>query len=154
IREACLLNNPGLIGLSIDIYGTWQPRPASALQGVTGKGQEQALKEVTGVVALNSCDIVTRPSAGGAFQHILHSLPDASAPPFPNKGAFPMHEDPQASGLSSPNPSTPARLQEQAPTDTTLRETRVLLEEVRLERAQLALERRLLACTLPERVKT
>ncbi|HEX7735231.1 MAG TPA: hypothetical protein VF458_10210 [Ktedonobacteraceae bacterium] len=154
VREAYLLNNPGLIGLSIDIYGTWQPRAASGLQSGSGRGQEQALKEVTGVVALNSCDIVTRPSAGGAFQHILHSLPGASLPPFSNEGAFPMHEDPQAQSLSSPDHTTPERLQEQAPADTTLQETRVLLEEVRLERAQLALERRLLECTLPERVKT
>jgi hypothetical protein len=62
----------------------------------------QALKDITGVVALNSCDIVTRPSAGGAFQHILHSLAGASSSSssFPDEGAFPMHEDVQASSLS------------------------------------------------------
>ena len=154
IREACLLQNPGLIGLSIDIYGTWQPRPASGLSPDAGASQARALKDVTGVVALNSCDIVTRPSAGGAFQHILHSLPRPNVPPSPDEGAFPMHEESQVSHLAPVENTQPERLQEQTLADSTLSETRTLLEEVRLERAQLALERRLLECTLPEQVKT
>jgi phage major head subunit gpT-like protein len=154
IREACQLDNPGLIGLSIDIYGTWQPRTSPGLN--PGPGRGQALKDITGVVALNSCDIVTRPSAGGAFQHILHSLAGASSSSssFPDEGAFPMHEDVQASSLSPTEQIPPERLQEQAPADPTLHEARSLLAEVRLERAQLALERRLLECALPERIKT
>lgn len=144
IREACTLNNPGLIGLSIDIYGTWQPRPSSS----AGNGQAQTLRDVTGVVALNSCDIVTRPSAGGAFQHILHSLPAASNPPLFQKGSFSMSEE---TPLST-DPTTPAQSAPATP-DAMTQEARTLLEEVRLERAGLALERRLLECSLPERLK-
>lgn len=66
IREACALGHPDLIGLSIDIFGQWQLNEASKA------------REVTGVVSLNSCDIVTRPSAGGAFRRILHSGPPDS----------------------------------------------------------------------------
>lgn len=137
IREACMLNNPGLIGLSIDIYGTWQPRPAS--------GRASTLKDVTGIVALNSCDIVTRPSAGGAFQHILHHLPDNVSPCF-DEGVCPMHDQEVSS------PTDPTEL-EQTAADALTNEARTLLEEVRLERTQLALERRLLECTLPDRLK-
>lgn len=152
IRESCQLGNPGLIGLSIDIYGTWQPRPGGMKEG-------QTLKDVTGVVALNSCDIVTRPSAGGAFQHILHNLDHEFPPPIPQEGAFPMHEELQTGNLS-PTENAQAmlpeteRVREQVPADPALHEARTLLEEVRLERAQLALERHLLASVLPETVKT
>src|SRR5579883_600202 len=148
IREACLLGNPGLIGLSIDIYGTWQPRPRMK--------EGQALKEVTSVLSLNSCDIVTRPSAGGAFQHILHHLDHET---FPHEGAFPMHEELQAEA-TSPTENELAgaqaareRVQEQQQAEPTAREARKLLEELRVERAQLALERRLLECALPEAIK-
>lgn len=148
IREACALNNPGLIGLSIDIYGTWQPLPNSP-QGTSVKAG-QALKEVTSVLALNSCDVVTRPSAGGAFQHILHH-DDHSQAAFSPQGAFPMSE--QSNDLS-PTESSPEAVQEQLVNQQEAQETRALLAELRLERAQLALERRLLECTLPERIKT
>jgi hypothetical protein len=144
IREACTLNNPGLIGLSIDIYGTWQPRPSSS----AGSGRAQTLRDVTGVVALNSCDIVTRPSAGGAFQHILHSLPAASNSPLCQKGTLPMSEETPMSTAST----TPAQAASATP-EAMAQEARTLLEEVRLERAGLALERRLLECSLPERLK-
>jgi hypothetical protein len=60
IHEACLLNRPDLIGLSIDVFGQWQLNEATRA------------KEVTSIVSLNSCDIVTRPSAGGALRRILH----------------------------------------------------------------------------------
>lgn len=155
IREACLLGNPALIGLSIDIYGTWQPRTGPQMK------EGQALKEVTGVLALNSCDIVTRPSAGGAFQHILHGL-DAGAgdPPstFPHEGAFPMHDELQAQSTppvesAGTHPDDAERMQEQVPGDALTQETRKLLEDLRIERAHLALERRLLECALPEAVK-
>ncbi|HZO75622.1 MAG TPA: Mu-like prophage major head subunit gpT family protein [Ktedonobacteraceae bacterium] len=69
IREACALGHPDLIGLSIDIFGQWQLNEASKA------------REVTGVVSLNSCDIVTRPSAGGAFRRILHSAHPTPTPP-------------------------------------------------------------------------
>ncbi len=65
IKEAVALGRPELIGLSIDIFGTLQP----LTEAKTGR----RLQEVTGVMALNSCDVVTKPSAGGLFQHILHA---------------------------------------------------------------------------------
>lgn len=61
IQEAYSVGRPELIGLSVDIFGTWQMNEASKA------------KEVTHIVSLNSCDIVTRPSAGGAFRRILHT---------------------------------------------------------------------------------
>ncbi len=160
IREACLLGNPGLIGLSIDIYGTWQPLNDPRMK------EGRVLKEVTGVLALNSCDIVTRPSAGGAFQHILHSIERETTDPqstIPHEGAFLMHDELQVQAAASPaataeNANTPSaspeRVQEQLPGNPLAQETRTLLEELRVERAQLALERRLLECALPETIKT
>ncbi len=62
IQESVLLGRPNLIGLSIDIFGQWQ--------------QDGSTKKVTNVKQLNSCDIVTRPSAGGSVQRILHDLPN------------------------------------------------------------------------------
>src|SRR5947209_19979393 len=66
IQEACSLGRPELIGLSIDIFGQWQMNEASKS------------KDVTSVVSLNSCDVVTRPYAGGAFRRILHSQEKAA----------------------------------------------------------------------------
>jgi superfamily II RNA helicase len=60
IKESFEAGQPNLIGLSIDIFGQYQ------------FNQAMGAKEVTRVVSLNSCDIVTRPSAGGSFQRILH----------------------------------------------------------------------------------
>ncbi len=60
IREACQLSRPDLIGLSIDVFGQWQ------------LNESTRAKEITSIVSLNSCDIVTRPSAGGALRRILH----------------------------------------------------------------------------------
>jgi phage major head subunit gpT-like protein len=153
IVEAVEMGNPGLIGLSIDIYGTWQPLPGSRMK------EGQALKEVTSVLALNSCDIVTRPSAGGAFQHILHSLASETSSPqiLPQEGAFPMNE--QANNLFTAeqeaiNPQAkPERVQEQLPHELMAQETQAILEKMRLESAQLSLERRLLSSTLPDIVK-
>ncbi|MGH2510171.1 MAG: hypothetical protein ACRDHZ_22565, partial [Ktedonobacteraceae bacterium] len=157
ICEACALNNPGLIGLSIDIYGTWQPLPSPP--GAQAKN-EQALKEVTGVLALNSCDVVTRPSAGGAFQHILHNLVDNPHTAFSPEGAFPMHDQSndlsptEANAFTQHAQASPEQPQEQPTNQPEVQEARQLLAELRIERAQLALERRLLECTLPERIKT
>lgn len=61
IAEAVALGRPELVGLSVDLFGTWQINEASKA------------KQITSIVSLNSCDIVTRPSAGGAFQRIIHS---------------------------------------------------------------------------------
>jgi Mu-like prophage major head subunit gpT len=60
IKESFAAGQPNLIGLSIDIFGQYQ------------FNQGLGAKEVTRVVSLNSCDVVTRPSAGGSFQRILH----------------------------------------------------------------------------------
>lgn len=173
ICEAALLGNPGLIGLSIDIFGTWQPRAGPAVR------EGRALKEVTGVLALNSCDVVTRPSAGGAFQHILHDLAEpqrargallhsqdqddfphiANSPINPHEGAFPMHDEQAINPHVSTEPenepvASPQRVQEVLQDEPAPQEARTLLAELRLERAQLALERRLLECALPDAVKT
>src|SRR5579859_5028891 len=53
IQEAFVMGKPNLIGLSIDIFGNWQINEATKT------------KQITDVIALNSCDIVTKPSAGG-----------------------------------------------------------------------------------------
>jgi hypothetical protein len=60
VREACQLGRSNLVGLSIDIFGHWQ------------QDKIHNAKVVTRILALNSCDIVTRPSAGGSIQRILH----------------------------------------------------------------------------------
>ncbi len=60
VKEALSLGRPELIGLSVDIFGAWTHSDA------------HRAKDVTRVLSLNSCDIVTRPSAGGSFQRILH----------------------------------------------------------------------------------
>ncbi len=139
IREACTLGHPELIGLSIDIFGQWHLNEATHD------------KVVTEVVALNSCDIVTRPSAGGAFRRILHSISPHS------QGATLMEQSPLDTEAAS---TTPPPSQEQpAEGETTLNEQRqrlklaALLQEVQLERTQLLLERRLLESVLPEPVK-
>ncbi len=59
--EAVALGKPDLIGLSIDIFGAWE--------------QAESARNVTRIVSLNSCDVVTRPSAGGAIRRVLHSDP-------------------------------------------------------------------------------
>ncbi len=62
IAEVQQLGKPDLIGLSIDIFGNWQHDDATNA------------KTVTRVLALNSCDVVTRPSAGGTINRILHNV--------------------------------------------------------------------------------
>ena len=187
IREAVTLGRPELIGLSIDIYGTWQPRTdvvgaggigsQSRQKGATthshaqrtGSNAAQSLKEVTGVLALNSCDVVTRPSAGGSFQRVLQAQMMSGA--TPDEGAMFMNEQQQleetavvengqeitegAGGTHVPHVPQAPRLLEQeireAKEAQTLRTS--LLEELRRERAQLRLERRLLEAALPEAIK-
>ncbi len=71
IREAVSLGKPDLVGLSIDIFGVWEQA-----------SQANSARNVTRVHSLNSCDVVTRPSAGGSFQRVLHggTLPGMDAP--------------------------------------------------------------------------
>ena len=193
IREAVSLGRPELIGLSIDIYGTWQPRTDLAgtgrQKGANTRSQAQrstnassignttqSLKEVTGVLALNSCDVVTRPSAGGSFQRVLqaHMLSGMSSDELDEGATFmndsqPLTELQEAGNAGNTTNTTNAtNVQEgtgnsanrhvveqeirEAKEAQTLRTS--LLEELRRERAQLRLERRLLEAALPEAVKT
>lgn len=87
IQEAVSLGRPELIGVSIDILGQWQLSEATRH------------KHITNVLALNSCDVVTRPSAGGAIRRILHDMSEPeregnsdipnNSPTIPNKGDNP-----------------------------------------------------------------
>ncbi len=183
VREACSLGHHELIGLSIDIYGTWQFRngPREAAIPASPRSAAQSLKEVTRVLSLNSCDIVTRPSAGGAFQHILQSAGTSSTPQLVTpKGAFLMNELQDMTGTvaadsviatpdtggsiasstgTQPTTTSPNSMEHTLPTYSEAgqrvqeQQSRSLLEELRRERAQLALERRLLESILPEPVK-
>ena len=58
ICEALEQGVPGLVGISIDVDGMVEARQDASGQFTT---------EVTRIVRLNSCDIVTKPSAGGAI---------------------------------------------------------------------------------------
>jgi hypothetical protein len=154
IQEACTLGRPELIGLSIDIFGQWQLNEASKA------------KEVTSVAALNSCDVVTRPSAGGSFRRILHSLQsspgDAHTLPLVQAqqgDIYPMPDNNShlTETSSTVLPTSPLQDDEATPSqqaDTNEQQFNTLLQQLKLERAQLALERRLLESVLPEPVKT
>jgi hypothetical protein len=56
LREALEQGMPGLVGISIDVQATVEPQ-----RGAGG----QMVNAVTRFVAMNSCDVVTKPSAGG-----------------------------------------------------------------------------------------
>ena len=58
ICEALEQGIPGLVGVSIDVDGMVEARQDASGQMIT---------EVTRIARLNSCDIVTKPSAGGAI---------------------------------------------------------------------------------------
>ena len=131
IQEACTLGRPNLIGLSIDILAQWQLNEATKA------------REITQILALNSCDIVTRPSAGGAIQHILHSLSQGDSPMEPTTHE---PEEPQASNMASTNITEQHITEQQAQLNT-------LMHDLQLERSQLLLERRLLESALPEPVR-
>ncbi len=152
IQEACTLGKPELIGLSIDILGTWQLNEASKA------------REVTHVLSLNSCDIVTRPSAGGTFRRILHSdqgsensVSGRSTHSLHSEGVPPpmsqdtphdfqnLIQETQAVSTSTTTPNTPSLETEQ--------HVQALMHDLQRERAQLTLERRLLESILPEPVR-
>ncbi len=154
IREACELERPELIGLSIDILGHWQH---------DGGAKE---KHITQVVALNSCDIVTRPSAGGALRRILHSEELYDQPVFLPKKGDSMNETTQTqqnqqSQQAQQNQQTQSEVHEAVETsritEQHLEQQRAqveqLIEQVRHERADLRLERRLQECNLPRALK-
>ncbi len=139
LREAIQLGRANLIGLSVDILAQWQVNEASRV------------KEVTQIIALNSCDIVTRPSAGGAFQRILHAS---------SQGVSPMDHlqtpaetpQPPSTPTSSTGADSNADLSSSMSPDVLLQQEQInrLLRDLQLERAHLTLERRLLESTLPE----
>jgi phage major head subunit gpT-like protein len=162
LREACALGRPDLVGLSIDILGQWQLNEATRA------------KEITRVVSLNSCDVVTRPSAGGAIRRILHSTSSGADTPgialLSPLLSTQQGEHFRMSNLSDTphDPSVPeAGAQTQAtqgaaPLGSETHEQRLteeraqfdtLKRELQLERAQLTLERRLLESILPDPVK-
>jgi len=138
IQEASTLGRPELIGLSIDIFGQWQ------------RNEAEQTRTVTRVVSLNSCDIVTRPSAGGAFRRILHdeqtiqNEADASqvVHEFSSKGTT-MQQEPiqEQQSMTEQQALLPVSEMQQ------------MLAELRLQRAELLLERRLQESILPGVVK-
>jgi Mu-like prophage major head subunit gpT len=151
IHEACQLGRPELIGLSIDIFGQWQLNEATRA------------KEITRVVSLNSCDVVTRPSAGGSFRRILHSRqPDSlhMETLHTAQGVATMQE---LNSTSLSEGTLPVQ-EAQAPDSNhqvidlqQLEQLRLQVEQqvadIRLQRAELTLERRLHESILPLAVK-
>jgi len=182
IAESHEMGKPDLIGLSIDIFGHWE------------HDQAHDAKAVTRVVALNSCDVVTRPSAGGSIDRIMHdtegvslmqsveiaqgtssmntpgtrveasptptgdvsaqiteSVETGSAPgtgSMPGTGLVPVQGTGSVQGAGSVQGTIPmAQILEQQ-----REEIASLLEEVRLQRAQLALDKRLQESILPAAV--
>jgi len=153
IYEACGLGRPELIGLSIDIFGQWQLHEANKA------------REVTSVASLNSCDIVTKPSAGGTFRRILHSeqeLPYDQISDNTDKGAHaPMeptsHHSPQQENSTEQAQSlahAPSAFEKSEHFYEQQSQLNLLMQELQLERAQIFLERRLLESVLPDPVKS
>ncbi len=151
IQEAVALERPDLIGLSIDIFGNWQP------------SEERQAKQVTRVLSLNSCDIVTRPSAGGSFQRILHHHETQGEPHMMTSASMEQASDEQAqpdngTAFSPPTPPTLANSnasQAETPDQSRVMEAQqaaiqTALAEIQREKCALRLERRLMESQLPE----
>lgn len=154
IRESMTLKRPELIGLSIDIYGNWETNPTTKAM------------DVTQVLSLNSCDVVTKPSAGGAFQRILQGEnipmePTTKTPPVsPQDDKDTSHPAP----MGTPPPGTTDThkghpymssqiLEQQHLLEQQRLQVEQLMQQARLERAGLTLERRLQESILPAAVK-
>jgi hypothetical protein len=101
ISEAQQLGKPDLIGLSIDIFGNWQHDDATNA------------KAVTRILALNSCDIVTRPSAGGTINRILHHIGEENR--NRRDSALCLSVDPNRGGLSSMDPTNTQIIDQPSP---------------------------------------
>lgn len=145
IQEACQLGRSELIGLSIDIFGQWQ------------FNESTQAKEITDVVALNSCDVVTRPSAGGALRRILHHV-ESSDCSSNREGAVLISEPIEQMALPTFAPesatSSAEHIREQQQQLEQLRiQVEQQLAEARLQRAGLLLERKLQASILPQAVQ-
>jgi hypothetical protein len=181
IREACQLGRTDLIGLSIDVFGHWQPDDANNA------------KAVTRIIALNSCDVVTRPSAGGTLNRILHSVgttyregvssmnptietnpttteivdPAPTSPtqvahePSTTAGTQPSTQVQESTTTAVLEPLQPQLLQELARMQEQQRlieaqraEMEQLLAQARLDRAQALLEKKLQESVLPVAVRS
>ena len=151
IQEAVALEKPDLIGLSIDIFGNWQ------------QSEERQAKHVTRVLSLNSCDIVTRPSAGGSFQRILHSHDTQGEPHMMTSESLEQASGEQAQSGNNATfspPSSPTSTNAASAQAETMEQSRVLeaqqaaiqtaLAEIQREKCALLLERRLMESHLPE----
>jgi hypothetical protein len=143
VHEACELGRPDLVGLSIDVLGHWQ------------LNEETRARDVTRIVALNSCDVVTRPSAGGTFRRILHDETNPLLPPIPVQGETSLME--HTSANSQPEKTAQASQDTPAISQELIHEQQQqmaeMVQELQRERAQIMLERRLLESVLPEPVK-
>lgn len=145
VKESVALGKPDLIGLSIDIYGNWSFNEATKA------------KDVTNVLSLNSCDVVTKPSAGGAFQRILHSEKGDNPMPDETKPSSTALQDLPAPATTVPTPTpTPAtHITEDVNFIAVQRaELEKLMNETKKERGALLLERRLQESILPQAVRT
>ncbi len=171
LAEAVSLGRPELIGLSIDIFGQWQ------------HNESTKAKHVTSVVSLNSCDIVTRPSAGGAFRRILHDLSEDTdesqkqPPPTTTSTTSPQGDPTMGDQVTTPNiqeqnqqqadPATPATadttsnpatmnshiIEQKQALEKQRLQIEQMLEDAKLERAGVRLERILQDSKLPDPVK-
>jgi hypothetical protein len=153
IHEACLLNRPELIGLSIDVFGQWQLNEATRA------------KEITSIVSLNSCDIVTRPSAGGTFRRILHHDDSSETVPIQpvrdssQKGnhSMPDTTSTQSSNITESSTTRQNDVQPDIEHQHIIEQQRLQIEqmlmEARQQRSELLLERRLQESILPVAVK-
>ena len=158
IQESVLLGRPNIIGLSIDIFGQWQ--------------QDATSKKVTNVKQLNSCDIVTRPSAGGSVQRILHDLPTGGNTSMGNETQQSQDTQTQQAPPTTPvstTTTTTSAIQENQQTSVLEQHTRMmeqlqlletqrgeveaLMNQAKLGNAQLMLERKLQESILPTAVK-
>ncbi|HEY0756891.1 MAG TPA: hypothetical protein VGD98_23260 [Ktedonobacteraceae bacterium] len=161
IAEALQIGKPDLIGVSIDIFGV-------AEQDATLKA-----RHVSKVLSLNSCDVVTRPSAGGAFQRILHATkgennsmnPDEQTQEDQNTASTQIlpyhsgHENSAASGGMEQADQTAQQawnITEQQSADAAgsrhiqEAEAQRVIRELKSERCGLLLERRLSESILPQ----
>lgn len=137
IQEATSLGKPDIIGLSIDIFGNYNLDTATKA------------KAVNNVVSLNSCDIVTKPSAGGAFKRILHDQGEEI--PMPNENI--QEQAPATPPAHNPTPTPSHILEAQQILEAQRLEAEKMFQQLKLERANLTLERRLQESILPSAVK-
>ena len=151
VQEAVALGQPDLIGLSIDIFG------------IAEEDQQLQARAVRRVVALNSCDVVTRPSAGGAFQRILHARTLEGDSMNPGKqightealtGDEQQHLEEQQEQPRQITEQTPAAVPPVPTQHIQEAEARRLMTELQTERCGLLLERRLSECLLPNAART